>query len=274
MVSSASIIAFIVNIVICFGMPLGCLLYLLIRRKRAFLPFLVGASVFVVFQLIIRIPLINYALAPMGWYQEMTQSPWLYGIFLGLTAGLFEELGRFAGYKTLLKGRDRWIDGFAFGVGHGGIEAMLLVGMTNIGNLVLSLMINNGQFSQVSAAIPADAAAQLLSQMTALQPFDIYLGGIERIFAFTIQIALSILVLMAVRKRSALILIAAILVHMIIDAPVVIFPQVFGWNIYNTEIFVGVIAVLALVFIILSRRSWRDKDVPTPVIEPAGTDQL
>ena len=266
MVDSSVVTAFIINIIICFGLPVGCILYLVIAKKRAIIPALVGAAVFFIFQLVIRIPLFTYVLSPMGWWKAMQQQPWLYGLFLGLTAGIFEEGGRYLGYRIALKKRDRWIDGFSFGVGHGGIEAIALVGFTNINNVVLSSMINNGQFNQIAAVLPADSAQQLLSQMTSAQPFDVYLGGIERILAFIIQIALSLLVLMAVRNRKPWILGVAVLAHMFVDAPVVILPQVFGASIYGIEIFVAVVAVLALVFIILSRRAFTE---PAP-IKPFG----
>lgn len=270
MVDSAAITAFIVNIIISFGLPLGCILYLLIAKKRAFIPVLVGAAVFVVFQLIIRIPLIQF-LAPMDWWADMVQRPWLFGIFLGLTAGLFEEFGRYIGYRSLLRGRSRWIDGFAFGVGHGGIEAMVLVGYANINNLVLSQMINSGQTEQISALLPPGTAEQIVAQLTTTQPFDLFLGGFERICAFTIQIALSILVLMAVRKRRLWLVWLAVFAHMLIDAPVVILPEVFGASIYGIEIFVAAVAVLSLVFIILSRRAFPAQE-QRPVLNPYSSD--
>jgi len=269
MVDPGVITAFIVNIVICFGLPIGCILYLLIAKKRAIIPVLVGAAVFVVFQLIIRIPLLQYVLPSMPWYADMLHRPWLIGIFLGLTAGLFEEGGRYLGSRTLLKNRSRWIDGFAFGVGHGGIEAITLVGLTNISNLALALSINSGQFDQLAAQLPADVASQIVSQLTALQPLDAYLAGIERIFAFIIQIALSLLVLISVRERKLWIAGLAVLAHMLIDAPMVILPEVFGANIYQIEMFVAAVAVLALVFIILSRRAFRKPPKNNADMEPA-----
>ena len=269
MVDPGVITAFIVNIVICFGLPIGCILYLLIAKKRAIIPVLVGAAVFVVFQLIIRIPLLQYVLPSMPWYADMLHRPWLIGIFLGLTAGLFEEGGRYLGYRTLLKNHSRWIDGFAFGVGHGGIEAITLVGLTNISNLALALSITSGQFDQLAAQLPADVASQIVSQLTALQPLDAYLAGIERIFAFIIQIALSLLVLISVRERKLWIAGLAVLAHMLIDAPMVILPEVFGANIYQIEMFVAAVAVLALVFIILSRRAFRKPPKNNADMEPA-----
>jgi len=259
MVSTASITAFIVNIIICFGLFFGFFLYLVIKKKRTVIPILVGAGVFLVFQLIIRIPLLGVA-SGMGWYQAMTKHPWLYGGFLGLTAGIFEEMGRFTGMTLLMRKNRRWIDGVAFGVGHGGLEAVAIVGLTNINNLILSVMINNGSFDAFGATLGAETSDFIVSQLTSTAPHDILLAGGERILAFAIQIALSLLVLYAVYRRRYILIPAAILLHMLVDAPIVILTQVFGWSTYGVELFLAGMAIIAVVFIILSRRLWHEDD--------------
>ena len=264
MVSSASITAFIVNIIISFGLLLGFMLYLLIKHKRTIIPILVGAGVFILFQLITRIPLLGLA-AKTDWYAAMTQQPWLFGIFLGLTAGIFEEGGRLAGISALMRKNRRWIDGVAFGVGHGGVEAVTLVGFTYVNNLVLALLINNGSFDTLATMMPAETANLIVTQLTQTPADVFFLAGAERICAFAIQIALSILVLHAVSHRKYMFIPIAVLLHMLVDAPTVIFPQVFGASIYGVEIFVAAMAVLAVVFIGLSKRLWRnDSDMLPP----------
>ena len=47
---------------------------------------------------------------------------WGYALFLGFTAGLFEEVGRYLAFTTILKKRLDWKNAVAFGIGHGGIE--------------------------------------------------------------------------------------------------------------------------------------------------------
>ena len=42
----------------------------------------------------------------------------------------------------LMKAFHRWIDGVTFGFGHGGIEAILLVGLTMVSNPTLAVLIN------------------------------------------------------------------------------------------------------------------------------------
>ncbi len=47
-------------------------------------------------------------------------------VFLGLSAGLFEELSRYAMYRWWAKDARSWGKGLLAGAGHGGIEAILL----------------------------------------------------------------------------------------------------------------------------------------------------
>ncbi len=268
MVQSSSITALIINIVICFGMPLGSLAYLLIKKKRAMIPFFAGMATFIVFQLMLRVPLVNGLFASMDWYKHMTNNPLLYGLFLGLMAGLVEEGGRYCGYRALLKERDRWIDGFALGAGYGGIGAVV-VGITYLSNLALILSINNGDFAQLTANLSADEANQIFTQLTALQPFDILLSGLERIFAFIIQIALSLLVLISVRKKKVLYLGAAVLTHFLVDTVMYILQYVLGFSMVLMIIYLGLMTAIAIVFMIRSRKAFE----PIMPLSPSAAAQ-
>src|SRR5699024_11615386 len=74
------------------------------------------------------------------------QNPLVYAIYASLGAGVFEERGRFIGFRFLLKKFCGWKDGIAYGIGHGGIESMLVVGMIASSNIVLAFLINFGVF--------------------------------------------------------------------------------------------------------------------------------
>ena len=142
------IICFIVNIIISIGIPLGILIYFAIKKKQFVKPFLVGALVFLVSQVVLRMPLLNGVVAKTDWFYNMSVlNPILYAVFLGLTAGIFEEVGRFIGFKTGLKKNRTWYDGIAFGLGHGGIEAILFAGISSIQNLYVIFSLNNGTFN-------------------------------------------------------------------------------------------------------------------------------
>lgn len=63
-----------------------------------------GAAVFSITQLLIRIPILQNVLAYQPWFQVLPYaSPFLYGLFLAATAGLAEEPGRYLGFLLLGK---------------------------------------------------------------------------------------------------------------------------------------------------------------------------
>jgi uncharacterized membrane protein YhfC len=193
---------------------------------------LAGAAVFTLFQLVIRIPLlqvIQYSfpdLVPSG--KEINLHYITYSAVLALTAGIFEEFGRYIGIVTVLKKDRNWGDGLGFGIGHGGIEAILLVGVSNVAGL----------FTNLAAPGQPD--------------WQIAMGGIERLFAMTIQIGLSLLVMVAVYRKKFSLVLLAVALHMVVDFPVGILALKGG--ILAAEVFVALCAVLSLVWIIKSKK--------------------
>ncbi|MBC8570606.1 YhfC family intramembrane metalloprotease [Oscillospiraceae bacterium NSJ-54] len=249
-----------VNVLVCFGLPIGLMIWLVLKKKSTMRPILTGMLVFFVFQMILRIPLLQNVLAPQPWFQSMAKNIWVYALFLALTAGIFEEVGRFIGYKALLKRQNAWWDGFAFGVGHGGIEAVLLTGMTNINNLTLAFLINTGGYEAYAKTLDPGTAELIFQQMVQVGPGELLLAGLERVFVITIQIAFSVLVLYAVRKRNLLWLGLAVLLHTLVDAPPVILLNGFGWNVYLVEGLIGIMAVLAGVYLWRSHKAFLQMD--------------
>ena len=82
----------IVGIAICFGVPIVGLVLLMRKRRGTGKAFAWGAAAFVVSQLLIRIPVLQFVLPNFGWFAVMQLYPWRYGLFLGLTAGLADTL--------------------------------------------------------------------------------------------------------------------------------------------------------------------------------------
>ena len=253
MIEMPTFIAIILNLVISFGIPIGFIVYLSVKKKQVIKSALIGVAVFIVFQYLIRIPLLNQVFSTMEWFINMTMNPWAYGVFLGLTAGLAEELGRYLAFSTVLKEKLRFVDGIAYGIGHGGIEAMLIYGMANINNLVIAISINNGTYGSLGVT------EALKDQFLNISSSMMLMGGIERVFAMTIQIAFSILVLYAVKKRRFRYIILAIILHMVVDSPIVILPKVFRVGVMGVEGLIGVMAVIGAVWIFKSRRLFEEE---------------
>lgn len=170
-------------------------------------------------------------------------------------AGIFEEVGRFIIMKFALKKFRRWKDGLAFGIGHGGIEAILLVGINSIVMLVFAFMINKGIFeSLLLNGQTAEAFEPIKDQLTNGSVFLVLLGGIERISAIAIHLGLSILVLYAIRNRKVLYLIYAILIHALFDFPAALYQAGVIKNIYIVEAIIAVIGIGSIIWTIKSRK--------------------
>lgn len=190
-------VGMIFALLISIGIPLFMLLYA--AYKRLYIPFVLGVLAFIVSQILLRIPLLQYLGDHSAAYAmfSVTQ-PVLFAILLGLSAGLFEELARFAAMRFFMKQRS-WQAGFLFGAGHGGIEAVLFVGIS--------------------------ALTMLFSPMAIVYTDSFFVSGIERFFAMLLHIGLSIIVLAGVVRKRLFYLLLAILLHGLIDALVVILPM-------------------------------------------------
>ena len=165
----------------------------------------VGALVFVVFALLLEGGLHALVFAAIP---NLPSKPMLYTIYAVLAAGVCEELGRVCGF-AVLQASDRRPDGvgraLGAGIGHGGIEAILLVGVATISHLVISVSVINAGTSEAFLAGLPDAQRDIVARQFELlinTPAPFYLLSIgERTIAIALHIALSVLVWMAFTGR-------------------------------------------------------------------------
>lgn len=212
-------------LLVTFGIPLGALFAFVAKKQGLVKPFLLGAATFAVFQLATRIPLLAL-LQGQAWFVFFSmQHPAIYSLALGLSAALFEEVGRYIVMRLFMRKTTTWRFGVAHGLGHGGIEALLLVGLSY---LVLL-------FSNPGVLVLAG-------------PAQIFLAGLERLFTLIIHTGLSVMVLQSLRKKSPWPLVCALLVHTALDAPLGLFTMA-GLSVYAIEAFVGLFALALLIYI-------------------------
>lgn len=176
-------------------------------------------------------------------------SAWLPVFDIGvlcLTAGLFEETARYLGYRTYARNARTWANGVAFGLGHGGCEAIIfgvLAATGAINMFVLSTM-DPANLQIVDAATKAQVLAQAKAYwaMPAYMPL---LGGMERVFSMCFHVAMSLVVLYAVANRRWIWLVRAIALHVVTNAAAVATLQSYGAVAAEAVIFA--IAALSLV---------------------------
>jgi uncharacterized membrane protein YhfC len=266
MVSVSTIVC--VSISLLVSLVLSVILVLLFARKHRkqgiVSAWLLGATGFFVTQVMIRIPVLM-VLQEQPWFLDFSQNHlFAYAFSLAFTAGLFELAGRFTVAK-LMRRRLNYRRSLAAGLGHGGIEAMLLIGMTYVNNLLYIVMINSGYFDSLiaqTAGLGVDISQLELirAQLTGASPALFLLGGFERILAMTAHAAMSMLVCYGVaHKKVRSCTLVCLGIHTFIDLTAglsLVLPQ----NIAYPIIYAILIAVAAVSGLILKRiyRSWKE----------------
>ena len=81
----------------------------------------------------------------------VTGNLWLYALFGGTMAGIFEECGRWAAFRLTRRWSRGPEDALMYGAGHGGIEAALLAGSMMLNNLLVSMALNQDGLAGVEA---------------------------------------------------------------------------------------------------------------------------
>jgi len=145
----------------------------------------------------------------------------------------------------------------------------VLVGITYIMNIVISIMINTGQFENlIGPGLDAATAATIKSQLVNTPPVYFLIGGLERFFTLFIQVGLSLVVLYGVRTRQIKYLVYAILLHTLVNAPPVILLER-GANIWWVELYVFIVAASAGFWIVRARSLLRQQATVKTVEEGA-----
>lgn len=273
MISTATILSCVATLFVSLILPLLILIgFALKNRKQGILSaWLLGAAGFVVTQLIIRLPILTW-LQNQSWFPDFAQSHlFAYAFYLAFTAGLFELAGRFAVAKLMHK-KLTYNRSLAAGLGHGGIEAMILIGMTYVNNLIYIFMINSGTFKTLIAQTAAMGAD--VTQLYAIQdslihttPSLFLLAGIERILAMTCHAAMSMLVCWGVHAKKLLpCLLVCLGIHTLIDLSAGI-SLLIGTALTQTTAYVLIYAILvaaAAVSLWITRQlhgRWTEKEV-------------
>jgi uncharacterized membrane protein YhfC len=208
-----------------------------------------GALVMLVAQPLTRIPLIELlqstALAPL--LRASLIFTWTWVVIQAVTAGLFEEVGRYVGYRLFMRREPKtWAKAVMFGLGHEGLESVLLgdgqqIVLTLLGALIFSSINLNSV-----PVVERQAAIQQITFINALPVWSPLLVAWGRLWSFPLQVALSVMVLQVFRRQQVRWLFLAILLHALIDFSGLALQQAFGQSITISLLTNGILCVFGL----------------------------
>ncbi len=214
-VGTASFIWLITGAVLWIALPLLLAILWKIRKKEPFISILTGAAAFLLFAVILEKPIQNVLAFPsaMGLPEHavsrfLNAHPVLLALVAGLFPGVFEETGRLIAFKTVLKKRRNRETAISYGIGHGGFEVILILGLTSLQYIAYAVMLGTGSFGAVVDQVASQAPEQLASVKTVVKLIagfsfaDLGIAFVERIFAVLFHIGASILVFYACRDKK------------------------------------------------------------------------
>jgi uncharacterized membrane protein YhfC len=243
LISGLAILCLSIGAFICVFLPAIIAAVVIAKRKASWKAFLVGAAVFTVSQGLLRMPLLNLLQNTAGYALFSAVSPVLFISVIALSAGVFEETGRYLGARFFLTKELNWGNALVFGLGHGGAEALLLAGLGYTGGPGVL------QSGYVRALYDIIAGRPDISVLSA-PPFLLLAGGIERILAVCIHIGMTMFVFYAVKYRKIQYFIYAILFHGLVDCSTYLL-KILGvsMSLWSME---GTIAVFAALSLLLA----------------------
>lgn len=165
----------------------------------------------------------------------------LLALILGGMAGLFEGVGRWLSIKALKAERHTWKAPLAVGIGHGGIESMLIVGLSLTSTVVVFTLLRLNPQAFGIALDPTGEIQASMGNILSAPWYDGLAGAVERITTVIFHITLTMLVWLGIERGRAWLFWIAVGYHTLLDSMVVFLSRA-GVGTWQLE---GILALAA-----------------------------
>jgi uncharacterized membrane protein YhfC len=261
-------VTYFLNGFLMVAMPIGLTIFLTRKFKQGWRLFWIGAATFI-FSQVLHIPfngLLNPVFNQFGFISlPIVLQTIILSVFLGLSAGIFEELSRYAMYRWWAKDARSWGRGLLAGAGHGGIEAIIL-GLLVLYGYVQMLIVRGMDISTLVTPEQVELAKSQILAYWSAPWYATMLGALERLFTIPLHMACSVLVLQAFIRKSYWWVGLAILYHALADGVAVFVSQI-GFSALAIEGIIGIFAIASMIIIFRLRQPEPSTDlIPGPIM--------
>ena len=256
--TTASLLALVLEILFCLLLPFVLVICWHRKSGAGYKTAIMGASMFILFALILEQlshTLVLVLDSPVKTF--VLGHPAAYALYGCLAAGIFEETGRLAGF-WLLKKDAAPRQAVAYGLGHGGVEMLLLVGVAMAANLAMGLVasrVGSTVLFPDASAEEVEAVAASLDAVFGMNFRTAALTVLERCSALVLHVSLSVLVYTALhQKGKGFWYPLAILLHAVFDLPAVLYQMGVLQSMVLTE---GILLAAAAAVAVLAWKVYR-----------------
>ena len=261
-IGKSSIPALIITIILMIAIPVGFFVYWRSKHKeQTNISWLIAGAVgFIVSARMLELGVHYVCIIVNNPVSRFINGNTVAFVLYGITmAGVFEECGRYIVLKTIMKKNRTRENAVLYGIGHGGIEILAILLPLMITYLVIAVLFSQGDVEHAlsSLKITEETAAAALPSVQAAASFDyamMALNVIERLFAMSLHIGLTVIVYYGVINGKKTCLPLAILLHMLMDT----FPALYQRGavpLWSVEVWAAVwTAVIGFIAVKLYRR--------------------
>ena len=224
-IGKSSIPSLIITVILMIAIPVGCFLSWRGKHKQQTkISYLIaGAIGFILSARVLELG-VHYVciLADNPVSRFINGNTWAFVLYGIMMAGVFEECGRHIILKYILKKNRTRENAVLYGIGHGGIEILAVLLPTMILYLVIAILFSQGNVEEAmkQLKITEETAAAALPSVQAAAAFDygmMAMNVVERLFAMSLHIGLTVIVYYGVTSEKKGFLPLAILLHMLMD---------------------------------------------------------
>ena len=235
-------ISIVLALLITIGLPIGVALWF---KKKYHLPwriFSYGALAYFLAQALVSILVTGFvSLVGSGTIVLSDQSLYIVQIVISvLLTAVMGVIIRWLGMKHLNEDLDNLKSAYGIGIGFGGIESIMLVGIPLLATFIP--MIRNINIDPQTTTLEPEVIVQI-EELWQVSPIVPLAGALERIAAFVLHITVTILVLQIFKRQNKLWLAAAIGLQVLVTGVIVGLAEAglsYGWVTAVSLIFMGV----------------------------------
>ncbi len=224
-IGKSSIPALIITVILMIAVPVGCFLYWRRKHKQQTkIRYLIaGAIGFILSARVLELGMHYFCiLADNPVSRFLNGNTWAFVLYGIMMAGVFEECGRHIVFRYIMKKNRTRENVVLYGIGHGGIEILAVILPAMILYLVVAILFSRGNTEEAmnQLKITEETAAAALPSVQAAAAFDYGMMAanvLERLFAMSLHIGLTVIVYYGVVNAKKGCLPLAILLHMLMD---------------------------------------------------------
>lgn len=182
---------------LCFMLPFIALLIWKRNSGAKIKPFLLGALVYLSF----AVGLVQFFhVLCLGFDHPVSRflssSPFIYAVYAGLVVSIFEGIGRYVAFRYALKEFPDRESSVMYGIGHGGMEAIIIgaISMMNLMSLATSINATGIDAMIEATGVSKEDIMPTINALATSNPIIYFTTFFERLFSMILQISLSVLV--------------------------------------------------------------------------------